>query len=139
VTPQEAKVVLQRLVGFWPTPELAPPEVLAWTDELTHPVLEVTVQEALRELTAMSRGGTPFRPRIGQLVNAVRATRRRSVPAALPPGEGESFPPAHNRAEYLASIRRTLAGAPKVHADARAKRRAQKPKNRTPNEKAPAA
>ena len=82
-----------RVVGYWPTPELVPAEVLVWTDELTNPRLGITLDEALTELTAMSRAGTPFRPRVGQLViAAVRATRRSKVPTALPPAEPECAP-----------------------------------------------
>ena len=130
MTPEEAKIVLQRLVGFWPTPDLAEAEVLVWTDELTNLHLEITVAEALTELTTMSRAGNPFRPRVGQLVAAVRAGRRKTVPA-LQSGllqldaAAETAPP-EIRAEYLASMRATLTEAPKVLADARAKRRPQR-------------
>jgi hypothetical protein len=74
---------MRSLMGFWPTPDMTEAEALVWQGELTDPELNITTEEALHALRQMSRDGETYRPRVGQLVAAVRARRRREFRPAL--------------------------------------------------------
>jgi hypothetical protein len=110
--PDEAGLLVRRLRGFWPSPPMTPEEEFAWVSELTDPHLAISTEEALTVLARMSRSGEPFRPRIGQVVDAVRALRRVRV-AVLQSGlqsePGDDIAPPEVVAGHLAEIRAALA------------------------------
>ena len=90
----EIKPIMAMLAGFWPTPQLAPEEVLAWVAELTDRHMRITADEAQRVLRQLAEAGieeSKFRPRPGQIVPMVQELRRkraldRPLPA-LPSGD----------------------------------------------------
>jgi len=55
VRTDEIKPIMAMLAGFWPTPQLAPEEVLAWVAELTDRHMRITTDEAQRVLRQLAR------------------------------------------------------------------------------------
>jgi len=86
MTAADVDILLARIIGYWPTPEMTNEEALAWADEMTNPALSITPAETRQWLNRRMTDG--WRPRVGDLVAWVRAQRRQasSEYRALTPG-----------------------------------------------------
>jgi hypothetical protein len=100
---EAAQMLMRLLEGYWPTPELKDAEAAVWLRELTNPDFAIEPAEAAEELRAMALEGVEHRPRVGQLVKAVRARRKREWRPALAVVDDEDW--AAIAAPWLPEIR----------------------------------
>jgi hypothetical protein len=116
MTSDEARQVVTRLVGYWPSPALDDAQAVAWVDELTNPVLRITPAEAITVLRRASHSGQTYRPTCGQVVAGVQAERRaqaRITDTSKMLAERRAGAVSPERAgQWLAACRRVLAGEP---------------------------
>ncbi|MGH9089993.1 MAG: hypothetical protein ACRDZR_01215 [Acidimicrobiales bacterium] len=113
MTADEAQVVVRRLIGWWPTPDLTQEAAAGWVEELTSPALAITAGEALGYLRRTSHAGHVHRPRPGELVAAVRADRRAAARIVdtsrmLAAGRGGAVSP-ERASQWCRALRRVAA------------------------------
>lgn len=75
MTPDEARLTIRRIQGYWPG-DMGEPETLAWMSDLTGDHM-FDQSEVRREIVIMKDSGATYRPRPGQVVRAVLDYRRR--------------------------------------------------------------
>jgi hypothetical protein len=113
MTARQAEVIIRRVAGYWPTPQLTDEEAIAWTDQLTDPDIDIAVAEALAVIRKAIYAGDVHRPRVGQLAAAVRVERRWKAvhegTQALAAGRSGAVTPARTR-QWVNACRRVLNG-----------------------------
>jgi hypothetical protein len=102
MTADDARTVIKVVLGFWSSPPMEEPEILAWTMELTGS-LRIGRAEAIELIRQRAESGEVYRLRPGQIVDLVQRRRRwqalhQPLPA-LPTGDRRI-----DREEALAEI-----------------------------------
>lgn len=74
----DAREVIRRVQGHWPTPAMRDEEYDVWLEELTNVIQQITVSEA-RDAIGPFTENADRRPRIGQVIQAIKANRAAAV------------------------------------------------------------